>query len=427
MEFAARYNSLMEAQEVFEKLLEPEAIDNPYPLYAAVHALGEVIPAGTGLVPDGGQVMLVPAYEVANAVLRDPGYLVPDAAYQDQFRPGWRDHPSLDSNNLLMMNGDDHSRIRTLITRHFTRRRVAELEPAVVRLTDGLLDAMADQGADGSAVDFMQQFAFALPVTVICELIGVPASLRGEFRPLARALALTLEPLIDAEVIAAADVAALKLAGMFAELVAERRAAPADDLLSALVQAADAEPGRATDAELIQNLILLLVAGFETTTNLLGNGVRLVLDDAAAGAGRSAELIGGLMAGEAAAAFVEEVLRYDSPVQFASDRRPTSPKLVGGVSVTPDDHLVVMIGAANRDPKRFAEPDRFWPQRPDSGPLSFGGGAHFCVGAALARLEGTVAFPRLFARFPELALTGDAERRIGIVLRGFEHLPVTLG
>jgi len=417
----------MEAQEIFIKLLEPAGIDNPYPLYAAVHQLGEVLPAGGGLIPGGGQMMLVPAYEVANAVLRDPGYIVPDAAFLDQARPGWREHPSLDANNLLTLNGDDHSRIRTLITKHFTRRRVAELEPAVVRLTDGLLDAIADEGADGSAVDFMQQFAFALPVTVICELIGVPVSLRGEFRPLARALVLTLEPLIDAEGLAVADVAALKLADMFAELIAERRAAPADDLLSAIVQAGDAEPGRITDVELIQNLILLLVAGFETTTNLLGNGVCLVLDGAAAGAGRKSELIGGLMAGEAAAAaFVEEVLRFDSPVQFTGDRRPTSPKVVGGVNVTPDDHLVVMIGAANRDPKRFAEPDRFWPERPDAGPLSFGGGAHFCVGAALARLEGTVAFPRLFARFPGLASAGPPERRNGIVLRGFEHLPVTL-
>ncbi len=406
----------MEAQEVFERLLEPEAIDNPYPLYADLHALGEVIPAGNG-------IFLVPGYEVANAVLRDPGYLVPDAAMQDRINPGWRDHPSLDTSNLLMMNGDDHARIRGLITRHFTRRRVAELAPAVIRLTDGLLDAMADEGSDGAPADFMQQFAFALPVTVICELIGVPASLRGEFRPLARALTLTLEPLLDEAGLAAADVAALKLAEMFAKLIAERRAAPADDLLSAIVQAADAEPGRVTEIELIQNLILLLVAGFETTTNLLGNGVRLVLEDPA-----SERLKSGLASGEVdAAALTEEVLRFDSPVQFTGDRRPTSAKEVAGFRVTPDDHLVVLIGAANRDPKRFAEPGRFWPERPDGGPLSFGGGAHFCVGAALARLEGTIAFPRLFARFPGLASAGPPARRAGLVLRGFEHLPVTLG
>ncbi len=405
----------MEAQEIFEKLLQPEGFDNPYPLYAALHELGEIIPAG--------EITLVPAYELANSVLRDPGYLVPDGPYQDQIRPGWREHPALDANNILMMNGDDHTRIRTLITRHFTRRRVAELEPAVIGLTDGLLDSMADQGADGAPVDFMAQFAFALPVTVICELIGVPPSMRTEFRPLARALALTLEPLVDEAQLAEADVAALKLADMFAELIAERRARPHDDLLSALVQAGDAEPGRISEVELIQNLILLLVAGFETTTNLLGNGVRIVLEDPEAGAAHKS----GLKAGRtAAAAFVEEVLRFDSPVQFASERRPTSEKVVGGLRVGANDHLVVMIGAANRDPQRFADPDKFWPGRPDGAPLSFGGGAHFCVGAALARLEGTVAFPRLFARFPQLASAGEPERRAGIVLRGFEHLPVTL-
>src|SRR5215469_8904185 len=240
-----------------------------------MHEMGDVLPAGDGMV-------FVPAYEVANALLRDPGYVVPDAAYLDQVRPGWREHPSLDASNLLTLNGDDHTRIRGLITRHFTRRRVAELEPAVIALTDGLLDAVADQGADGKAVDFMQEFAFALPVTVICELIGVPASLRGEFRPLARALTLTLEPLVDDAGLAAADVAALKLADMFAELIAARRDKPQDDLLSAIVQAADAEPGRISEVELIENLMLLLVAGFETTTNLLGNGVRLALDSPAA-------------------------------------------------------------------------------------------------------------------------------------------------
>jgi cytochrome P450 len=406
----------VEVQEIFDALLSPDGIDNPYPLYAAMHERGDVIPAGGGIV-------LVPSYGVANAVLRDPGYTVPDADYQHQARPDWREHPSLDPNNLLMMNGDDHARIRGLITKHFTRRRVAELTPPVISLTDGLLDAMADQGADGAAVDFMQQFAFALPVTVICELIGVPADLRAEFRPLARALTLTLEPLLDDAGLAAADVAALKLADMFAELIAERRAEPKDDLLSAIVQSADAEPGRITEVELIQNMILLLVAGFETTTNLLGNGVRLALGDPAARAG----LKSGLASDEAeAAAFVEEVLRYDSPVQFTGDRCPTTEKVVGGVTVRPGDHLIMLIGAANRDPERFAEPDRFWPQRPDGGPLSFGGGAHFCVGAALARLEGTIAFPRLFARFPDLALAGPPERRAGIVLRGFEHLPVTL-
>ncbi len=399
----------MEPQQIFEGLLEPAGIDNPYPLYAALHSHGDIVPASGGFV-------LVPGYELANSVLRDPRFRVTDASELDELHPGWREHPSLDASNLLMLNGDDHTRIRGMLASKFTRRRVAALEPAVVSLTETLLDAMAARGGE---LDFMDEFAFALPVTVICELIGVPESLRGEFRPLARALTLTLEPLLDEAGLASADVAAVQLADMFAELIAVRRASPQDDLLSALVGAADADAGRISEHELIQNLMLLLVAGFETTTNLLGNGVRISARDPPAGAG----LVSGEVSPEA---FVEEVLRYDSPVQFTGDRRPTGTVEVGGLEVGPSDHLVVLVGAANRDPERFAAPDRFWPGRPDAGPLSFGGGVHFCLGAALARLEGAVAFPRLFARFPDLALTGEPQRRAGIVLRGFEHLPVTL-
>lgn len=220
--------------------------------------------------------------------------------------------------------------------------------------------------------------------------------------------------------LAQADVAAIKLADMFAELIAARREHPEDDLLSAILAAADGEPGRVSANELVQNLILLLVAGFETTTNLLGNGLRVVLEDRAI---RQALVAGDITPD----AFVEEVLRFDSPVQFTEDRRPTKLVEVGGLTLTPDrDHLLVLLGAANRDPRRFTEPDRFWPQRPNAGPLSFGGGAHFCLGAALARLEGTVAFPRLLRRFPDLAAAGEPKRRFGIVLRGFEHQPVTL-
>ncbi len=289
----------------------------------------------------------------------------------------------------------------------------------MIAMTDRLIDAIADEGADGSPVDFMQRFAFALPVTVICELIGVPASEREEFRPLARALTLTLEPFVSDEQLAQADSAAVRLAGMFAELIAARRVRPQDDLLSGLVAARDADAGRITEGQLIQNLTLLLVAGFETTTNLLGNGVKVVLDHPGARAG----LASGAVSPEA---FVEEVLRYDSPVQFTTDRHSTSPVEVAGVKIEPDEHLIVMLGAANRDPSRFTEPDRFWPGRPDGGPLSFGAGLHFCLGSALARLEGAVAFPRLFARFPGLAPADLPQRRAGAVLRGFEHLPITL-
>jgi cytochrome P450 len=403
----------MDVSEILTALLGPEGIADPYPLYAALHDHGEVVRTEIGFV-------LVPGYHAASAVLRDPAYLVPDAELFDRVKPGWRDHPSLQASSLLTLNGDDHSRVRSLMSRQFTKRRVAALEPAVAGLTDALLDSMADLDAAGERTDFMTEFAFALPVTVICELIGVPAEERDEFRPLARSLTATLEPILDKAGLAEADAAAVKLAGIFTELIAERRARPRDDLLSDLIRAADTDEGRITEGELIQNLTLLLVAGFETTTNLLGNGVNLALRvPSSAAALRSGEL--------APSEFVEEVLRYDSPVQFTEDRHRLDEAELGDITVTPDDHIVVLIGAANRDPRRFTEPDRFWPQRPDGGPLSFGAGAHFCLGAALARLEGAVAFPRLVRRFPCLALAGEPTRRSGLVLRGFEHLPVTVG
>jgi cytochrome P450 len=253
---------------------------------------------------------------------------------------------------------------------------------------------------------------------VICELIGIPDADRETFRPLARDLAAALEPGMTAEMLAAADKAAILLSEYFADLVAERRARPQDDLISALVAVNDAQDGQLSDSELLDNLMLLLVAGFETTTNLLGNGLRIALSDPATASG--------LRSGSVpVAAFVEEVLRFDAPVQLTSRWRADTAE-IAGQRVTSADQVWLMLGAGNRDGRRFTDPDAFRPQRAVSGPLSFGAGAHFCVGAALARLEAAVAFPRLLARFPALAPAGEPRRRDGLVLRGFDALPVTV-
>jgi cytochrome P450 len=401
----------MDATQILTALGTPEGRADPYPVYATLHEMGEAVQIG----PD--HVMVV-GYDANNSVLRDPGFRVSDASSFDQGFPAWRANPVFvqAANWILNLNGPGHSRVRSLMARAFTARRVAGLEPAIAAMADHLLDAMADHGGDGGTIEFMHDFAYLLPVTVICELIGIPEADREGFRPLARDLVGVFE-LNDIATLPAINAAATELLAYFTALAAERRADPRDDLLSDLIAVSDADHGRLTGTELLHNLTLLLVAGFETTTNLLGNGLQIILQDPPAGeAVRDGSVT--------PPAFVEEVLRFDSPVQLTS--RIGYDTTVGGLRVSPDTEVLTMLAAGNRDPRRFTDPGRFDPARPDGGPLSFGGGAHFCIGAALARLEGAVAFPRLLRRFPKISAAGEPTRRDTLLLRGFETLPVTV-
>jgi cytochrome P450 len=401
----------MDAMAIFTALGTPQGRANPYPHFAALHELGEIVSLGPGAV-------VVVGYDAINSVLRDAAFRVSDDAAFDREFPDWRDNPVFVQGMdwILNLNAPRHSRIRSLIARAFTARRVAGLEPAIAQMADDLLDAMAQRGADGSAVEFMHDFAYLLPVTVICELIGIPEADRESFRPIARDLAGVFE-LHDLAALPAINAAAVELLAYFTGLAVERRANPRDDLITDLLAVSDSDDGRLTDAELLHNLTLLLVAGFETTTNLLGNGLAVVLQQPQAGAAVRDGLV-------SPSGFVEEVLRYDSPVQLTS--RVGYPTQLGDVCVGEGDSVMTILGAGNRDPRKFTDPDRFDPLRAEGAPLSFGGGAHFCIGAALARLEGTVAFPRLLARFPKIAAAGEPVRRETFLLRGFDTLPVTI-
>lgn len=395
------------AGAILERLMTPSGRADPFPLYAAAHALGPVSP----LSDDS---FLVCGYAAVNQVLRDPGFglaeSVPLTSRDDALQ--------LMNRSILRTNPPDHGRMRSLISNVFTPRRVADLQPVIEAAVDDLLDRFTEAAA-GAPVDFLDHVAFPLPVTVICELLGVPRSDRERFRPLAADLTEALEPFGNTS--ESADAAARELAGYFAPLIRERRAAPGDDLVTALVAARDAGDGRLSDEELLANLILLLVAGFETTTNLLGNGLAILLDRPGLATALRTEQI-------PTAAFIEEVLRYDSPVQAVTRRAHADGLIVEGVPVPKGSDLILLIGAANRDPDRYHDPDRFDPTRTDIRPLSFGAGPHICIGNNLARLEAAVAFAKLLARFPRMSTPPGRPplRRDRLVLRGFQTLPVQL-
>jgi cytochrome P450 len=385
----------MTALDILQELVSPAGRADPFPLYAEAHQLGPVLPIADA-------AFLVVGYAAVNDVLRNPGFRIPaDPSSQ----------PSLElmQRSILRANPPNHGRMRSLISQVFTPRRVAALQPAIEAAVDDLLDGLPAE------VDFMDRFAFQLPVTVICELLGVRTADRHRFRPLASDLTAALE--LTSELDGPADAAARELGEYFAHLIHDRRAAPTDDLVSALVAARDADDGRLSDEELLANLILLLVAGFETTTDLLGNGLAILLGQP--------EVTAGLRSGRIATAeFVEEVLRYDSPVQVTTRVARADGLKAGDVPMPAGSDLVLLLGAANRDPARFAEPDRFDPNRAGNKPLSFGAGAHICLGNSLARLEASIAFTRLLDRFPTISAAGAPVRRDRLVLRGYQSLPI---
>ncbi|WBB82602.1 cytochrome P450 [Micromonospora sp. WMMC264] len=400
----------MDPADALALLMSPEGRVDPYPTYELLRAHGPVVQAGPVF-------FVVTGYAEADAILRDARFGVLDDALRDQFMPGWRESPAIlsISRSMLRTNPPDHSRMRRLAAGAFTPRRIAAMHDVVRAQADELVDAML--AAEGP-VDFMAGFAYPLPVGVICALLGVPAADRPLFRRWATDLTGVLEPEITEEELAVADRGASELRAYSTELVAARRRAPADDLTSALVQAHDGGD-RLSGDELLANLIVLLVAGFETTTNLLGNGLVALLEHPRAAATLAEHP-------EFAPGYVDELLRYDSPVQLTS-RMSTAPARYGDVDLPPESWVIVMLGAANRDPRRYPEPARFDPWRPQVHPLSFGAGPHYCLGAALARLEAQVAFPLLLRRLPGLAVAGRPERRVRLTLRGHATLPVRVG
>ena len=358
-------------------------------------------------------------YEDVSAVLRDPRFSTDRTRLLPfrMMRSASRRHPdfvSLLDRNLLMLDADEHRRVRSLVSKAFTPRRVEALRPRIEAIVDELLDAAAARGE----MELVHDLAHPLPVVVIAELLGVPLEDRERFRIWSSEVVEILDLMSGRDGLRPAWRGAEGLAGYFRGLLAERRRAPKDDLLSAMIAAE--EDGRAlAEADLLALCALLLAAGHETTTNLIGNAVLALLRNP--GERKRLQQDPSLMSGA-----IEEFLRFDSPVQV-TDRVITEDLEFRGHRFRRGQLAICLLGAANHDPARFPDPDRLDVTRADRGHLAFGLGPHACLGAPLARLEAELALGGLLRRFPDFS--GPSEppgRRASVVLRGPTALSLTL-
>jgi len=393
--------------EVLAALAQPEGRADPYPLYERLRAIG---PAATA--PDG--TLVVTGYRECSMLLRDHRlHKTPERRLEAAGYPQWQDRPALRLmfSSVMMLNPPAHTRLRRLVAACFTARRVAGLRPAVERIVAEACEQIAGDS------DFVTGFAVPLPVTVIGELLGIPAADRPMFAGLARDWSAVLDGL-SPQTVDRADAAATVIADYVADLAERRREQPGDDLISAMAAAGGGD--QLTADELVTMAALLLKAGSDTTTGLLSNGLAALLAYPDQAARLRAEPLLAIPA-------VEELLRYDSPVQILSGRCAPDDLTIAGFDLSDGQRVLVILGAANRDAAVFSDPDRLILDRAQQAPLSFGGGIHYCLGAPLARLEAQVAFPALLARFPRLALAGEPVRREreGAALHDYASLPIS--
>jgi cytochrome P450 len=392
---------------------DPAFLANPYP---AFRELRETAPVWRSPF---GRTFLT-RYEDASLLMRDrrlsKDYTEPEALIR-RFGPTAMQEPAVVelSHMMLMRDPPDHTRLRGLVTKVFTARKIEEMRPGIQAIADRLLDHMASAGE----MDAIRDLAFPLPVLVICELLGVPEEDRARFVTATASGAALLNPVPPTrDELDRANEGTMATGAYFEALFEQRRKEPRDDLLTLLVQAEEAGD-RLTTEELRANVTLLFAAGHETTVNLIGNGIWALLKHPSQWAAirDNPTLIPNA---------IEEILRYESPVQAVA-RTVAEPIELGGTEFEAGDLVVALIGAANRDPEVFPEPDRLDVTRERLRPLSFGGGIHFCIGAQLARIEAEVVFSTLLQRMPDLTLMdrGVPQWRESFTLRGLMTLPVT--
>ncbi|MGI5471593.1 cytochrome P450 family protein [Streptomyces sp. CA-132043] len=386
--------------------LEPDFNTNPYPHYAELRAKG---PVHQVRLPDGRDVWMVVGHDEARAALVDP-----------RLKKDWSSHPDWQPvegtgqllANMLQSDPPRHTRLRKLVTRAFTARAMEALRPAVQRITDDLIDAMLAKAAGGRA-DLVESLAYPLPMTVICELLGVPDLDRERFRRWSDAFVTSDGP-------TGRDGSEIEMARYLDQLIEDKRHTPGPDLFSTLIRTTDEDGDRLSGDELVGMAFLLLVAGHETTVGLIANGTLALLRHPDQLAALRADF--GLLDNA-----VEEMLRYDGPVETSTWRYTGEPVEIGGTRVPAGVPVIVALGSAARENGRFVAPDSFDITRDTRGHLAFGHGIHYCLGAPLARMEGRIAIRTLLERCPDLALDADPATltwRPGILMRGPVRLPV---
>lgn len=377
---------------------------DPYPLYDWVRENQPIHRAA-----DGNWVLV--RYADASAVLRDsrfsnnPEWLGPDAVNASSVRV-------VGSRVMMFLDPPDHTRLRSLVSKAFTPKVVESLHPRVQAIVDESLDAVAGKGE----MDVLADLAYPLPTTVICELLGIPLADRELFKDWSADASRLLDGYVDDDAQVRGMAATMHLGQYFTDLIEQRRADPRDDLLTAMI-AAEEDGAKLTHEELLTTAILLLLAGFETTMNLVGNGMFMLL--------RHPDELARLRDDPSLdRTAIEELLRFEGPVHITA-RIATTDIEVGGQPIRKGEQIAVSIAAANRDPDQFPEPNRLDVGRTDNRHLAFAAGAHFCLGASLARLEARAAITTLIRRFPDIHLLAEEpEWRDHFVVRGLKELRV---
>ncbi len=387
----------LESGVVFD-LTSKEVLANPYPTY---QRLRERDPVHRMRLVDA---WVLTRYDDVQAVLQD------HRRFSNQ-EAGAGDRAYTKDRSMLDLDPPDHTRLRSLVSKAFTPRSVAALGPRIEKIVEELLDEVEGK----ERIDLIDSFAFPLPIIVIAEMLGVPAEDLDRFKDWSNDIVLSLEPILTREQRDRFRRSEEELYAYFEGNIAKRRRDPQDDLVSALI-AAEEEGDRLSHGELLATLLLLLVAGNETTRNLIGNGMLALL--------RNPEELQRLRGQpDLLEPAIDELLRYDSPVQL-DGRTAREDVEIGGKLIRAGQQVVSVVGGANRDPAAFSEPDRLDIGRKEKSHISFGRGIHYCLGASLATLEGRIAFEGLLERYSSIRLAAEPQQRKQVVLRGVEDLVV---